>query len=57
VPAQPIRIDENVTWESHFFEPKGFFTAHLNYPTQNATLQISVSHPVGKWQVDTFFFN
>src|SRR5258708_3487291 len=23
VPAQPIKIDENMTWESHFFEPKG----------------------------------
>ena len=57
VPAQPIRIDENVTWEKQFFEPKGFFTAHLNYPAQAATLQISVSHPETKWQVDTFFFN
>jgi hypothetical protein len=51
-PAQPIQIDENITWESHFFEPKGFFTAHLIYPTQTATLQIAVSHPVSKWQLD-----
>ena len=27
-PAQPIKIDENMTWESHFFEPHGFFTAN-----------------------------
>lgn len=51
-PAPPIQIDENITWESHFFEPKGFFTAHLIYPTQTATLQIAVSHPVSKWQLD-----
>ena len=52
VPAQPIQIDENITWESHFFEPRGFFTAHLIYPSQTATLQIAVSHPVSKWQLD-----
>jgi hypothetical protein len=52
VPAQPISIEENMTWESHFFEPRGFFTAHLNYPAQAATLQIAISHPVSKWQLD-----
>jgi hypothetical protein len=51
-PQQPIKIDENMTWESHFFEPKGYFTAHLNYPAQGATLQIAISHPVSKWQLD-----
>jgi PIN domain nuclease of toxin-antitoxin system len=51
-PAQPIQIDESITWESHFFEPRGFFTAHLIYPAQTATLQIAVSHPVSKWQLD-----
>ena len=52
VPAQPIQIDENITWESHFFEPRGFFTAHLVYATQTATLQLAVSQPVSKWQLD-----
>jgi hypothetical protein len=52
VPAQPIKIEENMTWESHFFEPKGYFTAHLNYPGQGATAQIAISHPVSKWQLD-----
>jgi hypothetical protein len=52
VPAQPIKIEENMTWESHFFEPKGYFTAHLNYAAQGATVQIAISHPVGKWQLD-----
>ena len=52
VPAQPIQIDEKITWESHFFEPKGFFTAHLIYSEQSATLQIAVSQPVSKWQLD-----
>ena len=51
-PSQPIKIDENVTFESKFFSPRGFFTAHLNYPSQPVTMELAVSHPVGKWQVD-----
>jgi hypothetical protein len=51
-PAQPIKIDENITFESQFFSPHGFFTAHLNYPSQPTTLELAISHPVGKWQVD-----
>ena len=51
VPNQPISIEENITFESHFFSPRGFFTAHLQYPTQVATIQVAVSHPVGKWQL------
>ena len=56
VPQQPIQIDENVTWESYFFEPRGYFTAHLNYPGQGATLQIATSHPVSRWQIDNVTF-
>jgi hypothetical protein len=51
VPAQPIKIEEKVTWESHFFEPSAFFTAHLNYPAGPATLEMAINHPVGKWQL------
>jgi hypothetical protein len=56
VPAQPIQIDENITWESYFFEPRGYFTAHLNYPAQGATLQLATSHPVSRWQIDNVTF-
>ena len=52
VPQQPIPIDDNVTFDSYFFSPHGFFTAHLNYPGQEMILQIAVSHPQTKWQVD-----
>lgn len=51
-PAQPMKIDEMVTFESQFFAPRGIFTAHLNYPGQPVTLELAVSHPVAKWQVD-----
>ena len=56
VPNQPINIEESVTFESHFFEPKGYFTAHLFYPGQAATMQIAVSHPVSRWQLDNISF-
>ncbi len=56
VPTQPINTEEQVTFESHFFQPKAYFTAHLFYPAAAATLQIAISHPVGKWQLDNMTF-
>lgn len=56
VPNQPINIEEHVTFESHFFSPRGDFIAHLFYPTQTGTMQIGISHPVGKWQLDSLNF-
>jgi len=56
VPQQPIKIEEIVTIESHFFSPRGHFTAHLFYPTTAGTLELDVSHPVGKWQVDNLTY-
>jgi hypothetical protein len=56
VPTQPMNIEENISFESHFFEPHGTFMAHLFYPAQAATLQVAISHPVGKWQLDDFTF-
>jgi hypothetical protein len=56
VPTQPIQIEESITWESYFFEPKGYFTAHLNYPAQPVMLQLATSHPVSRWQIDNLSF-
>jgi hypothetical protein len=56
VPSQPIQIEESITWESYFFEPKGYFTAHLNYPAQPVMLQMATSHPVSRWQIDNLSF-
>lgn len=57
VPAPPIQTDGTITFESQFFEPKGFFTAHLNYPARPGTLDIAISHPVGRWQLDSVKLN
>jgi hypothetical protein len=56
-PAEPIPIDEQITWQSHFFEPRAFFTAHLNYPNGPATLQLAIDHPVSRWQVVSLSFS
>jgi hypothetical protein len=56
VPQQPLNIKDQVTFESQFFEPKGFFEVQLLYPTGMATMQIAVSHPVSKWQIDDMTF-
>ena len=55
-PVQPLQVDENMTWESNFFAPRGFFTAHLSYPSGPGTLQIAIDHPVSKWQVVNLSF-
>jgi hypothetical protein len=55
IPVQPFQTEENMTWEKlaglELFGPKGFFTAHLNYPAGPVTLRIAFDHPVGKWQI------
>ncbi|HJT82443.1 MAG TPA: hypothetical protein VJ719_14710, partial [Chthoniobacterales bacterium] len=51
-PAQPIQIEEQMTWENQFFEPHGYFTAQLQYPARGGVMRIAISHPVSKWQLD-----
>jgi hypothetical protein len=52
VPAPPIKIDDNVSFDSGFFHAHGVFTATLNYPGQAATLQIAVSQGDTKWLIN-----
>jgi hypothetical protein len=56
VPAQPIAVDGKIQFESQFFQPHGLFTAKLNYPGRPGTLEVEVSHPVGRWQLDAVRF-
>jgi hypothetical protein len=55
-PVGPIDVQGDIQFQSHFFEPRGNFHARLNYPAQPADLDISVSHPVGRWQIDDISF-
>ena len=52
IPSQPIQIEDNVTFDSYFFSPHGFFTAQLNYPAQPVTLQIAISQGATKWLIE-----
>jgi hypothetical protein len=56
VPAQPIQIEDSISFESYFFAPRGIFTVQLNYPAQPVTLQLAISHPQTKWQIDNISF-
>jgi hypothetical protein len=51
-PVSAPDVQGDVQFQSHFFEPNGNFHAHINYPTRGAEISVSISHPVGRWQID-----
>jgi hypothetical protein len=55
-PVGPIDVQGDIQFQSHFFEPRGNFYARLNYPARPAEINVSVSHPVGRWQIDDISF-
>jgi hypothetical protein len=56
VPEQPIAVEGKIEFESQFFQPHGLFIAQLNYPGRPGKLELEVSHPVGRWQLDAVRF-
>jgi hypothetical protein len=55
-PLSPPNVEGDIMFQSHFFEPNGNFHAHINYPTRGADINVAVSHPVGRWQIDELNF-
>jgi hypothetical protein len=55
-PVGPIDVQGEVEFQSQFFEPRGSFHARINYPARYADVNLSISHPVGRWQIDDFAF-
>jgi hypothetical protein len=55
-PVSPPAVDGDIVFQSHFFEPNGVFHAHINYPARGADINVAVSHPVGRWQIDELNF-
>ena len=51
-----IDLQGQIEFESQFFEPHGAFHARINYPASYADFDVSISHPVGRWQIDTIAF-
>jgi len=49
-------VQGDIQFQSHFFEPNGNFHAHINYPARGADINVAISHPVGRWQIDEIIF-
>jgi hypothetical protein len=52
-PVGPLDVQGDIYFQSQFFEPRGNFYAQLNYPTGAMRMDLAISHPVGRWQIDT----
>jgi hypothetical protein len=55
-PVRPIDVQGKIEFQSQFFEPRGSFRARIYYPARYADIDITVSHPVGRWQIDEIAF-
>ena len=55
-PVGAIDLQGQMEFTSQFFEPHGAFHARINYPVRYADFDLSISHPVGRWQIDTIAF-
>jgi hypothetical protein len=55
-PVGPVDVQGDIVFQSQFFEPRGNFHARINYPARGAEINISISHPVGRWQIDDIAF-
>ena len=55
-PLSAPDVQGDMQFQSNFFEPNGNFHAHINYPTRGADINVAISHPVGRWQIDEVIF-
>jgi hypothetical protein len=55
-PAGAIDVQGDIEFNSQFFEPHGNFHARINYPARFADINLLISHPVGRWQIDEVTF-
>ena len=55
-PVGPIDVQGDIEFNSQFFEPHGNFHGRVNYPARYADINLVISHPVGRWQIDEVTF-
>jgi hypothetical protein len=55
-PVGSVDVQGDITFQSQFFEPRGSFHARINYPAKYADFDLTISHPVGRWQIDDIAF-
>src|SRR4029077_7732839 len=55
-PVRPVDVQGKIEFTSQFFEPPGAFHGRIYYPARYADIDLTISHPVGRWQVDEIAF-
>jgi hypothetical protein len=55
-PSGAIDVKGDIEFNSQFFEPHGTFQARINYSARYADINLIISHPVGRWQIDDASF-
>jgi hypothetical protein len=55
-PVRPVDVQGKIEFQSQFFEPHGSFHARIYYPARYADMDLTISHPVGRWQIDEISF-
>src|SRR5215208_856818 len=55
-PVRPVDVQGKIEFQSQFFEPHGSFHARIYYPERYADVNLTISHPVGRWQIDEIAF-
>jgi hypothetical protein len=55
-PVRPIDVQGKIEFQSQFFEPHGSFHTRIYYAARYADMDLTISHPVGRWQIDEIAF-
>ena len=55
-PVRPVDVQGKIEFNSQFFEPHGTFHARIYYAARYADMDLTISHPVGRWQIDEIAF-
>jgi hypothetical protein len=55
-PVRPVDVQGKIEFNSQFFEPHGSFHSRIYYPARYADVDLTISHPVGRWQIDEISF-
>src|SRR3954453_16474061 len=55
-PVRPVDVQGKIEFNSQFFEPHGSFHSRIYYPARYADMDLTISHPVGRWQIDEIAF-
>jgi hypothetical protein len=55
-PVRPVDVQGKIEFDSQFFAPHGSFHARIYYPARYADMDLTISHPVGRWQIDQISF-